>query len=138
MSSFITDLLNAILHAISSVIEKIAAQFDSLFHRFKRKEKKESSNEIPDKWKKEKQRKASKKTSARAKEKVELDKAPRTVYHATWLRSAKRWLCALMLFLNFIVSQFIFVAAQNPFLAFFFFANCFLLIDYLWKTRKVE
>ena len=61
----------------------------------------------------------------------------RKVHHWPWLRNFKRGLAALLLLFNFGFSQFLMVS-QGMIFAFFFFGNTFILIDYLWKTRRKE
>jgi len=61
----------------------------------------------------------------------------RKVHHWPWLRNFKRGLAALLLLFNFGFSQFLMVS-QGMVFAFFFFGNTFILIDYLWKTRRKE
>lgn len=61
----------------------------------------------------------------------------RKVHHWPWLRNFKRGLAALLLLFNFGFSQFL-MLSQGLAFAFFFFGNTFILIDYLWKTRRRE
>lgn len=55
-----------------------------------------------------------------------------------WLRTFKRGLAVILLFINFVFSQFLLGSigegAQPMFLL--FLANSFILLDYLWKTRR--
>lgn len=61
----------------------------------------------------------------------------RHVHHWPWLRNFKRGLAAILLLVNFSLSQFL-IATQGAVFAFFFFGNVFILIDYLWRTRRKE
>jgi hypothetical protein len=59
------------------------------------------------------------------------------VYHWPWLRNIKRLLAAVLLLINFIFTQFLLVSTGGiQISALFFFGNCFILIDYLWRTRR--
>lgn len=52
------------------------------------------------------------------------------------LRTFKRWLAFSLVVLNFIIAELSLTGPGSQPFALFFLANCFLLIDYLWKTRK--
>jgi hypothetical protein len=63
----------------------------------------------------------------------------KTVYHWPWLRNFKRSLAGVLLLINFVFTQFLLIYNHSlQFASLFFFGNCFILIDYLWKTRKDE
>jgi len=53
------------------------------------------------------------------------------------LRAIKRFLAAILLIFNFFVAQasLTSASASQP-LALFFYLNFFVLLDYLWKTRR--
>jgi len=56
-----------------------------------------------------------------------------------WLRNAKRILAGGLLFVNFLFSQFLLAATNQAELIFFvFLGNSFIILDYLWKTRRRE
>lgn len=54
------------------------------------------------------------------------------------LRQIKRFLAAIWLLMNFVISQFLLgsIGAQAQPVFFFFLGNSFFLLDYLWKTRS--
>jgi len=63
----------------------------------------------------------------------------RAQHHWPWLRTFKRGLAAILLLINFTISQFLIASqAQGAVLAVLFFGNVFIFIDYLWKTRRKE
>ena len=57
--------------------------------------------------------------------------------HIPGLRTSKRVLATIMVAFNFFIAQTALMSNPNtqP-LAFLFYLNCFILIDYVWKTRK--
>lgn len=95
-------------------------------------------DEVPRSWIKRSERPG---TVAQKKPKVYSKKGKllvvRPVHHWPWLRNFKRGLAAILLLVNFSLSQFL-IATQGAVFAFFFFGNVFILIDYLWKTRRRE
>ena len=61
----------------------------------------------------------------------------RKLYHVPWLRNIKRVLAVILLFINFAFTQFLLISTGGlQIVSLFFFLNCFILADYLWKTRR--
>lgn len=59
--------------------------------------------------------------------------------HLPIIRTFKRWIAGLLIIINFIISQFVLGWGQNAqVFTLFFLANAFILIDYLWKTRRPD
>jgi hypothetical protein len=66
-----------------------------------------------------------------------LTKTKYKKYHLPGLRTAKRLIAFVLLAFNFVISQVAWTSATNTqFLALFFLFNCFIILDYLWKTMK--
>ena len=98
----------------------------------------EAGEEVPRKWIRKAQLEDSRpnsKTELKMKKGKVL--AVRKVYHVPMLRTIKRGLAGILLFLNFVFSQFL-IATQSQGILFslLFFGNTFIFIDYLWKTRR--
>jgi hypothetical protein len=147
--SFILNILDAILSAITKAIDFVADKFGKLFGRFRRKKKDKDVLEIPEKWRKKnpsgvkqwrpkENRKSEPKRTLKKDPPKRFQAGPRTVYHVSWLRPFKRYFAAVMFFLNFVMSQYSLASNQAPILALFFFGNAFVLLDYLWKTRRPD
>jgi hypothetical protein len=126
------------------VNNKIRGIFKSITGVF-RKAPEEEADEIPQKWVRAQKIKPEKASSGQFKVKggkilMIPTRKPHTlggrVYHWPWLRNFKRGMAALCLLLNFVISQYLLAAAGLQWMALFFFANSFVMIDYLWKTRR--
>ena len=101
----------------------------------------EGPDEIPPTWVKEAPGGQKVSTGQKVKSELIIKKgkvvAIRKVHRVPWLRNFKRGLAAVLLLLNFVISQFLMVS-QGAAIAFLFFGNVFILVDYLWKTRRVD
>lgn len=97
----------------------------------------EAEDEIPDQW----IHKSSKTSREIKKGKLYIKKgkivvSSRKLHHWPWLRYFKRGTAAILLLLNFAFTQFLLVTSGLQVVSLFFFFNCFIMLDYLWKTRR--
>jgi hypothetical protein len=129
----ILGIVNKIQRAINQKLKKIKKRFS----RAGKKKAEPDETEVPRQWLR-KPPAASKKKPVVLEDrgsKVVIRKG--RVYRISWLRNAKRLLAAFLLFINFVISQFLLASQTQAAPAFIFFlANCFILLDYLWKTRS--
>lgn len=130
----IIGIVNKIQRAINQLFKKISKKLS----RRKKKQPETGETEVPRSWLRNKPPAAGKTKPVvledRGKKGVVIRKG--RVYQITWLRNAKRIMAAFLLFVNFAISQFLLASQTEAAPAFIFFlANCFILLDYLWKTR---
>jgi hypothetical protein len=113
------------------LIRGIKQQIHGLLHRKKKRKKlAQEPDQVPISWIRKQKAAPDGKPSLVIKHKKRI---PGLLYF-------KRALASVLLFLNFVMSQFLLgtlgAAAQPLFI--FFLANSFILLDYLWKTRRKE
>lgn len=98
----------------------------------------EEEDEIPQKWVKESKespRKIRKGQLSIKEGKIVV--SSRKLHHWPWMRNIKRGMAAVLLLINFSFTQFLLIAVGGlQVVSIFFFLNCFILLDYLWKTRR--
>ena len=63
--------------------------------------------------------------------KVELPKI-----RIPYLRDVKRYMAGVLFLVNVVLALSTFMVPQSQILIVFFLANAFILLDYLWKTRR--
>ena len=109
-------------------------RFDKIKNLFKRKNKVKTI-ESPEAW--FRHTKKGQVVIPQRKGLIKLEiKKPRK-FHIHGLRTAKRVLASILLVINFFISQATLLsAATSQPLFWLFFLNSFILLDYLWKTRK--
>jgi hypothetical protein len=139
----ILGLVNKIQRSINKQIQKIKKKLSRPGKKKKKEAEEPVETEIPRSWL-EKRKHQQPASSIRRKkplvaedtgEKIILKK--RKVLRVSWLLTFKRGLAALLLFINFVISQFLLASNTQAAPAFIFFmGNCFILLDYLWKTRR--
>lgn len=105
--------------------------FEKLKEKFKKK--KDEAHEIPEKWL-EKKPVVTKNLKTRTVT-VQFQKGRK--FHLPGLRQGKRLLATVLMVFNFFIAQTALVSASasQP-LALLFYLNCFIALDYVWKTRK--
>ena len=110
--------------------------FDKIFF-FLKKPEEEDEVEVPDTWvKKERIAGPGKSKGVLKIKQGKVVVSDRKVYHWPWIRNFKRILAGFLLMANFVFSQFMIASAGVQTVAIFFFLNAFILLDYLWKTRR--
>jgi hypothetical protein len=92
---------------------------------------------IPREWLQKKQPSKINKTLITVKNGKPVIEPHRKVIHVPGLRAVKRGLASVLLLFNFIFSQYLITSMGFQVAALLFFGNCFICIDYLWKTRKI-
>jgi hypothetical protein len=130
----IIGIVNKIQRFINQQLKKIGKKLS----RHKKKEAEAEETEVPRSWLRSRGHSA----AGRSKPVVLEDRGKKViirkgrVYRISWLKTLKRVLAAFLLFINFVISQFLLASQTEAAPAFIFFlANCFVLLDYLWKTR---
>ena len=109
-------------------------RFDKIKNLFKRKNKVKTI-ESPKSW--FKQTKKGQIVVPKSKAMVEFEIRKKRKFRIHGLRTAKRVLATVLLVINFFISQATLLsAATSQPLFWLFFLNSFILLDYLWKTRK--
>jgi len=100
----------------------------------KPQKKKVDGVEIPEAWRKQKEKNPSGSSSF----KVSTTKTSRKI-HVPGLRMGKRLLAAILLIINLFISQATLMSAPTSQPMFWLFIlNSFILLDYLWRTRRRE
>jgi hypothetical protein len=119
--------MGLIQQLIRGIKSRIKNGFDFVFRRKKKQILRDVPVTVPRSW--------SKKIGQKTKP------APRVISHrlrVPHLLTIKRMLAAFLLLVNFVFSQFLLgsvgTGAQPMFIL--FLLNSFILIDYLWKTRR--
>lgn len=132
----ISGLIEKTARSVRNWVKRIFKRFAGLFRRGQAQE--EASVEIPRKWVKpemEPNVKSGKGVLTIKKGKVVV--SPKKLYHWPWIRNLKRLLAGFLLLVNFAFSQILMVSRSTLQIgSVFFFLNCFILLDYLWKTRR--
>ena len=119
---------------LNQLIRSLKRQINNVFGFVFRKKKKRSSDEpiiVPRSWKQ------SKREPEKAAKKTIIIRHRRKI---PGLRQLNRILAGFLLIINFVFSQFLLgsvgAAAQPVFLI--FLGNCYIIIKYLWISRKKE
>ncbi len=133
--------------SVSGLIEKTVRAAKRLFHRGSKtvtkslKKGEANTQEVPISWLRkapgalEKEARHGRTVTVKdGKAVIHID--GRKVRHWPWLRNFKRGLAALLLLVNFLFSQYLITQVGFQLPAMLFFGNCFIIIDYLWKTRR--
>jgi len=135
----ITGIVDKIQRAINQQLKKIRKKF-SRPGKKKKAEAADNEIEIPRKWLRQPRGAVGKKKPL-----VMEDDGKRVIIktrkaiHVSWLLNFKRGVAAILLLVNFAISQFLLASGTDASPAFIFFlANCFIFLDYLWKTRRKE
>ena len=132
----LAGLFDKIVRSIKRSFKRVV----SLIPISKIRMEKEDEDEIPDQWigKSDKSTKQIRKGQLSIK-KGKIVVSNRKLYHVPWLRHIKRGMAAVLLLINFGFTQFLLVASGGlQIVALFFFCNCFIIGDYLWKTRRAQ
>lgn len=135
----ITGIVDKIQRAINQRLKRIRKKF-SRPGRKKKAEVADNEIEIPRKWLRESRGAVGKKKPLIMEDdgKRVVIKT-RKVIRVSWLLNFKRGIAAILLLVNFVISQFLLASGIEASPAFIFFlANCFIFLDYLWKTRRKE
>ena len=105
--------------------------FEKVREKFRKK--KDEQHEIPEKWLENKPNVTKNLKSGVVTVKFQKGRK----IHVPGLRGLKRLLAAILLIFNFFVAQasLTSASASQP-LALFFYLNFFVLLDYVWKTRR--
>lgn len=130
----ILGIVNKIQRAINQQLKKIKKRLS----RHGKKQAESEETEVPRSWLRRREASEGKKKPVLLEDRGKRGFVIRKgrVYRISWLKSAKRLLAAFLLFVNFVISQFLLASQTEAAPAFIFFlANCFILLDYLWKTR---
>ena len=129
LAGLVKKIFRSINNAISTVFKRISKPF--------RKSPASETSEVPAGWRRKKPEQP-KRGKAEVKKKKEDVVVYRKMHHWPWIRNVKRGLAGILLLINFAISQFLISQAQGAVMAVLFFANVFIFIDYLWKTRRKE
>lgn len=127
MAGLFKKIFRTINNSLSRVFHRISKPF--------RKSPAPETSEVPAGWRRKKPGQP-KPGKPPVKKKEEI--VYRKVHHWPWIRNVKRGLAGILLLINFAISQFLISQAQGAVMAVLFFANVFIFIDYLWKTRRKE
>jgi hypothetical protein len=128
--------MGLINQAIRTIKDYLGKLWGSIFHKKKKRRMQEEDEDeetirIPASWKKP--ARPGEKPANRKQIVVEKHKI-----RVPGLRWFKRALAGSLLFINFIFSQFLLsrMGDQGQSLFILFLLNCFIMADYLWKTRR--
>lgn len=116
----------------SQLIRNIRKSLKDLFRKKKtKKQLRAEEDEVPEKW----SQPTKKSKAGQANKNVILKPGKKRI---PGLLFFKRALAGILLLINGVFSQFLLgtIGNQAQPLFIFFLANCFILADYLWKTRR--
>jgi len=135
ISGFVESTIRKINNAISKAWRKVTGAL--------RRGPEPDEMEVPSSWVRGSRRAAASAAPVKGQLKVKgnrvlVEPKKRKLYRIPWLRTFKRGLAAVLLLMNFAVSQFMLANKELFIMTVFFFGNVFILIDYLWKTRTRE
>lgn len=127
----LAGLISSITRRFKQVLKNIGKRFSK-----KKKGKVVESDVVPKSWVKKNPDLESKELPQSTKIVIQQEGKKRL----PGLLKIKRLLAGILFLLNFVFSQFLLAAsgAQGFFVFLFFLGNSFIVLDYLWKTRRAE